>query len=467
MADKKLVLSPKQTDQVIIYKVENGLRVTPEERARYEKIKNRPAADKKAAPRKTVQMTSDIQDGNKTAALDAAQKQMLYDKGVADKKAAQYTEQMQKGRAADAVSPTPLYNGKSSAPRKIVQMLSDIQDGNKTAALDAAQKQMLYDKGAADKKAAQYTEQMQKGRAADADTAQQYYESKNKIRNINPTADAVTIKQVEPKTASKFDIYLANVQMLRAQRAKLLQNRGKMPPAEFDKQLAYIDDAIERIRRTAQDEGVYAYATERGIFAPDVYRDYAYLIGHDDAYDLTAFDYMEPKSSPYIRYEDHYPRGLQVYDAQRMYNKMDPVKAAGTYIKALWAEYNAANSFNKVFTASGYPEGYDFSNDKTPFGKQLRKAYDNYIKNKDAFEIATVAVKQKLAASDDTYVNQFLKSFYERCKSEIALSPEDESYVEEVLRSLDPTAYDESTHATSNKQIMSDYDQAKREMEGA
>ena len=466
MADKKLVLSPKQTDQVIIYKVENGLRVTPEERARYEKIKNRPAADKKAAQH-TEQMLSDIQDGNKTAALDAAQKQMLYDKGAADKKAAQYTEQMQKGRAADAVSPTPLYNGKSSAPRKIVQMLSDIQDGNKTAALDAAQKQMLYDKGVADKKAAQYTEQMQKGRAADADTAQQYYESKNKIRNINPTADAVTIKQVEPKTASKFDIYLANVQMLKAQRAKLLQNRGKMPPAEFDKQLAYIDDAIERIRRAAQDEGVYAYATERGIFAPNVYRDYAYLIGHDDAYDLTAFDYIEPKSSSYVRYEDQYPRGLQVYDAQRMYNRMDPVKAAGTYIKALWAEYNAANSFNKVFTASGYPEGYDFSNDKTPFGKQLRKAYDNYIKNKDAFEIATVAVKQKLAASDDTYDNQFLKSFYERCKSEIELSPEDESYVEEVLRSLDPTAYDESTHATSNKEIMSEYDQAKREMEGA
>ena len=428
MADKKLVLSPKQIDQVIIYKVENGLRVTPEERARYEKIKNRPAADKKAA---------------------------------------QYTEQMQKGRAADAVSPTPLYNGKSSAPRKIVQMTSDIQDGNKTAALDAAQKQMLYDKGAVDKKAAQYTEQMQKGRAADADTAQQYYESKNKIRNINPTADAVTIEQVEPKTASKFDIYLANVQMLMAQRAKLLQNRGKMPPVEFDKQLAYIDDAIERIRRAAQDEGVYEYATTRRTFTPDVYRDYAYLIGHDDAYDLTAFDYMEPKSSPYIRYENHYPRGLQVYDAQLMYNKMDPVKAAGTYIKALWAEYNAANSFNKVFTASGYPEGYDFSNDKTPFGKQLRKAYDNYIKNKDAFEIATVAVKQKLAASDDTYVNQFLKSFYERCKSEIELSPEDESYVEEVLRSLDPTAYDESTHATSNKEIMSEYDQAKREMEGA
>ena len=391
MADKKLVLSPKQIDQVIIYKVENGLRVTPEERARYEKIKNRPAADKGAADKGAAdkkaaqyieQMTSDIQDGNKTAALDAAQKQMLYDKGAADKKAAQYIEQMQKGRAADAVSPTPLYNGKSSAP-------------------------------------------------------------------------------------SELDIYLANVQRLMAQRAKLLQNRGKMPPAEFDKQLAYIDDAIERIRRAAQDEGVYAYATERGIFAPDVYRDYAYLIGHDDAYDLNAFDYLEPKRSPYIRYEDQYPRGLQVYDAQRMYNRMDPVKAAGTYIKALWAEYNAANSFNKVFTASGYPEGYDFSNDKTPFGKQLRKAYDNYIKNKDAFEIATVAVKQKLAASDDTYVNQFLKSFYERCKSEIALSPEDESYVEEVLRSLDPTAYDESTHATSNKEIMSEYDQAKREMEGA
>lgn len=361
MADKKLVLSPEQTDQVIIYKVENGLRVTPEERARYEKIKNKPAADKKAA---------------------------------------------------------------------------------------------------------QYTEQMQKGRSTDADTAQQYYESKNKIRNINPTADAVTIKQVEPKTASKFDTYLANVQMLRAQRAKLLQNRGKMPPAEFDKQLAYIDDAIERIRRAAQDEGVYEYATTRRAFTPNVYRDYAYLIGHDDAYDLTAFDYMEPKSSPSTRYEDPYPRGLQVYDAQLMYNKMDPVKAAGTYIKALWAEYNAANSFNKVFTASGYPEGYDFSNDKTPYGKQLRKAYDNYIKNKDDFEIATVAVKQKLAASDDTYVNQFLKSFYERCKSEIALSPEDESYVEEVLRSLDPTAYDESTHATSNKEIMSEYDQAKREMEG-
>ena len=240
MADKKLVLSPEQADQAIIYKVENGLRVTPEERARYEKIKNRPATVKNAA---------------------------------------QYTEQMQKGRSADAVSPTPLYNGKSAAPRKTVQMTSDIQDGNKTAALDAAQKQMLYDKGAADKKAAQYTEQMQKGRATDADTAQQYYESKNKIRNINPTADAVTIKQVEPKTASKFDTYLANVQMLRAQRAKLLQNRGKMPPAEFDKQLAYIDDAIERIRRAAQDEGVYEYATRSGLITPDRYGDFAYSIG--------------------------------------------------------------------------------------------------------------------------------------------------------------------------------------------
>lgn len=428
MADKKLVLSPEQTDQVIIYRVENGLRVTPEERARYEKIKNRPAAVKKAA---------------------------------------QYTEQMQKGRAADTVSPTPLYNGKSTAPRKTVQMTSDIQDGNKTAALDEAQKQMLYDKGASQQAQAQYTEQTQKGRAVDADTAQQYNKSKNKVRNVNPTADAVTVKQVEPKTKSKFDIYLANVQMLRTQRAKLLQNRGKIPPAEFDKQLEYIDDTIERIRRAAQDEGVYEYATRSGLITPDRYRDFAYLIGHDDAYDLTAFDYMEPKSSPHLPYEDHNPRGLQVYDAQRRYNKMDPVKAAGTYIKALWAEYNAANSFNKVLTASGYPEGYDFSNDKTPFGKALRKAYDNYIKMHDDFEIATTAVKQKLASSDDTYVNQFLKSFYERCKSEIALSPEDESYVEEVLRSLDPTAYDESTHATSNKEIMSEYDQAKREMEGA
>lgn len=423
MADKKLVLSPEQTDQAIIYKVENGLKVTPAERARYEKIKNKPAAVKKAV---------------------------------------QYTEQMQKGRSADAVSPTPLYNGKSTAPHKTAQMTSDIQDGNKAAALDAGQKQMMYDKGASQQAQSQYTEQMQKGRSADAGTAQQYDESKNKIRNINPTADAVTVKQVDPKTASKFDTYLANVQMLKTQRAKLLQNRGKMPPAEFDAQLEYIDDAIARIRRAAQDEGVYEYAT-----VTNRYNDFAYLIGHDDgdikvSPDLTAGGLMGPAGY----YDDQYPRGIRVAEAQRMYNNLDPVKAADKYIAALWAEYNAANAFNKVFTASGYPEGYDFSNDKTPFGKTLRKAYDNYIDMQEDFEIATTAVKQKLATSDDTYVNQFLKSFYERCKNEITLSPEDDSYIDSVLQSLDPTAYDESTHAKSNKEIMSEYDQAKREMEG-